>query len=199
MDNILDMKHITKRFFNVLANDRIDFSLREEEIHGLLGENGAGKSTLMKILYGMYELDEGDIYVKDKPVRIKSPCNAINLGIGMVHQHFMLIPSFTVIENILTGLKSSFLSFFKLKSIKKSLQDMSDLYGFNIDPDAYIWQLSVGEQQRVEILKTLYYGAKILILDEPTAVLTPKECEDFFSILKMLIKNGHSVIFITHN
>ncbi len=198
MDNILDMKHITKRFFNVLANDRIDFSLREEEIHGLLGENGAGKSTLMKILYGMYELDEGDIYVKDKPVRIKSPCNAINLGIGMVHQHFMLIPSFTVIENILTGLKSSFLSFFKLKSIKKSLQDMSDLYGFNIDPDAYIWQLSVGEQQRVEILKTLYYGAKILILDEPTAVLTPKECEDFFSILKMLIKNGHSVIFITH-
>jgi len=198
MCNILDMNHITKHFFNVIANDCIDFSLREGEIHGLLGENGAGKSTLMKILYGMYELDDGEIYVKGKHVKIKSPCNAINLGIGMVHQHFMLVPSFTVIENILTGLKSSLLSFFKLKSIKNKLRQMSDMYGLNVDPDAYIWQLSVGEQQRVEILKTLYYGAKILVLDEPTAVLTPKESEDFFSILKMLIKNGHSVIFITH-
>jgi simple sugar transport system ATP-binding protein len=192
------MKHITKDFFNVIASDRIDFSLRKGEIHGLLGENGAGKSTLMKILYGMYEPDEGQIYFKGKEVKIKSPCNAINLGIGMVHQHFMLVPSFTVIENILTGLKSSLLSFFKCKSIKNKLQEMSDMYGFNIDPDSYIWQLSVGEQQRVEILKTLYYGAKILILDEPTAVLTPKEIEDFFSILKILIKKGHSVIFITH-
>ncbi|MEQ8171482.1 MAG: ABC transporter ATP-binding protein [Candidatus Eremiobacterota bacterium] len=198
MDNILDMKHITKRFLNVIANDSIDFSLRQGEIHGLLGENGAGKSTLMNILYGMYEADDGDIYVNGKHVNITSPGNAINLGIGMVHQHFMLVPSFTVFENILTGLKSSLLSFFKLNSIRKHLRHMSDMYGFNIDPDAYIWQLSVGEQQRVEILKTLYYGAKILVLDEPTAVLTPKECEDFFSILNILIKNGLSVIFITH-
>ena len=194
---LLEMKNITKHISGIKANDGIDLCLRKGEIHSLLGENGAGKTTLMNILYGLYEPDQGEIYFKEKPVKIKSPKEAIKLGIGMVHQHFMLIPAFSVLENIVLG-SCSFLSFLKLKEIRKKIQDMINIYGFEVELDVPVWQLSVGEQQRIEILKTLYYGAQLLILDEPTAVLTPKETEDFFLIIKSLVHKGHSIIFITH-
>jgi len=191
------MINITKKFPGTLANDGINFSVGKGEIHALLGENGAGKSTLMNILYGLYQPDEGEIHLRGKKVKIFSPKDSINLGIGMVHQHFMLIPTLTVAENIALIEKTGLNPVLNLKKIRKKLLEISKI-GLEVDPDACIWQLSVGEQQRVEILKALYHGAELLILDEPTAVLTPAECEGFFEIIRSLSENGHSIVFITH-
>lgn len=201
---ILKIENISKRFPGVLANDRISFELYPQEIHCLLGENGAGKSTLMNIIYGLYTQDEGKIYVKGKEVEINNPNDALRLGIGMVHQHFMLIPVMTVTENLMlghektTGLKLGKLSKLDRSTVSDELRELASKYGLSINPNAYIEDLSVGEEQRVEILKVLYKGAEILILDEPTAVLTPQETEEFFNILRLLVKQGKSIIFITH-
>ena len=194
---ILRMAGITKRFPGVLANDRISLEVYEGEVLALLGENGAGKSTLMNVLCGLYRPDEGAIYVNGRPAEIHSPRDAYELGIGMVHQNFMLVETMTVAENVVLGLQG--LSFRPdLAEVARRLQDISAHYGLEVDPDAYIWQLSVGEQQRVEILKLLYRGAEILILDEPTAVLTPQEVKDLVRILRRLISEGKAAIFITH-
>ena len=194
----LEMKGITKRFPGVLANCRVDFDVHAGEIHGLLGENGAGKSTLMKVLYGMYAPDEGEIRVNDKPVTIVSPTDAIALGIGMIHQHFMLVESLTVAENVALGLPSTRGPLTDLDRVSKRIRKLEELYGLQVDPNAYIWQLAVGQKQRVEILKALYRGADLLILDEPTAVLTPQEVDEFFMTLRQMTQEGHSVIFISH-
>ena len=194
----LEMRGITKRFPGVLANDRVDFDLCSNEVHALLGENGAGKSTLMKILYGMYHLDEGEILLNGKPVTIASPTDSINLGIGMIHQHFMLVQSLTVAENVALGLPSSRGPLTDLDRVSKRILELAEIYGLKIDPDAYIWQLSVGQQQRVEIIKALYRGAALLILDEPTAVLTPQEVDELFVIMHQMVKDGHGLIFISH-
>lgn len=198
MENIaLKTENITKRFPGVLANDHIDFDLRKGEIHALLGENGAGKTTLMNILGGIYSSDEGEIYIKGKHVKIRSPFDAMKLGIGMIHQHFMLIDPLTVLENVVLGLQSQ--GFLVNKAIvARKINEISDKYNFNINPDAKIWQLTVSEQQKVEIIKILFRGAKILILDEPTAVLTPQESKVLFGILKQLKSEGKSIIFISH-
>lgn len=196
--NAVEMKGITKSFPGVLANDRIDFDVRAGEIHALLGENGAGKSTLMKILYGMYRPDAGEIFVNSAQVHLNSPLDAIRIGIGMVHQHFMLVPTFTVEENVALGLRSSRRFVLDLDRVGARLKELSQAYGLRVGPQAKIWQLSVGEQQRVEILKALYRGASLLILDEPTAVLTPQEAEDLFDILKRMANEGHAIIFISH-
>ena len=201
----MQMKGITKRFPGVLANDKIDFDLKKGEIHALLGENGAGKTTLMNILYGLYHPDEGEIYIDGKLITISSPHDAIKLGLGMVHQHFMLIPVMTVAENIILGVEKtrtlSFLGEFgkiDILTAKEEIRRLSHQYGLDIDPDAYVKDLPVGTQQRVEIIKALYRGAQILILDEPTAVLTPQETDDLFKVLRSLIDRGISVIFISH-
>ena len=194
---VLRMSGITKRFPGVLANDHISLEVYEGEVLALLGENGAGKSTLMNVLCGLYRPDEGAIYVNGRPAEIRSPRDAYELGIGMVHQNFMLVETMTVVENVVLGLQG--LPFRPdLAEVARRLQDISTHYGLEVDPDAYIWQLSVGEQQRVEILKLLYRGAEILILDEPTAVLTPQEVEDLVRILRRLISEGKAAIFITH-
>ena len=194
---ILRMTGITKRFPGVLANDRISLEVYEGEVLALLGENGAGKSTLMNVLCGLYRPDEGAIYVNGRPAEIHSPRDAYDLGIGMVHQNFMLVETMTVAENVVLGLQG--LPFRPdLAEVARRLQDISAHYGLEVDPDAYVWQLSVGEQQRVEILKLLYRGAEILILDEPTAVLTPQEVNDLVRILRRLISEGKAAIFITH-
>ena len=191
------MAGITKRFPGVLANDRISLEVYEGEVLALLGENGAGKSTLMNVLCGLYRPDEGAIYVNGRPAEIHSPRDAYGLGIGMVHQNFMLVETMTVAENVVLGLQG--LPFRPdLAEVARRLQDISAHYGLEVDPDAYVWQLSVGEQQRVEILKLLYRGAEILILDEPTAVLTPQEVKDLVRILRRLISEGKAAIFITH-
>jgi simple sugar transport system ATP-binding protein len=192
------MKGITKRFPGVLANQQVDFDVCAGEVHALLGENGAGKSTLMKILYGMYHADEGEILVNGKPVAIASPTDAINLGIGMIHQHFMLVQTLTVAENVALGLPSSRGPLTDLDRVSKRIVELSKIYGLKIDPNAYIWQLSVGQQQRVEIIKALYRGAALLILDEPTAVLTPQEVDELFGIMRQMVKDGHGLIFISH-
>ena len=197
MSPFLEMKNITKKFSGSIANDRVNFSVEKGDVHALLGENGAGKSTLMNILYGLYKPDGGEIYLKGKAVKINSPKDAINLGIGMVHQHFMLIPNLTVIDNIALIEKTGFSPFIDFKKVREKLLTFSET-GLYVAPDSYIWQLSVGVQQRVEILKALYHGAELLILDEPTAVLTPHECEGFFRIITSLKEKGHSLIFITH-
>ncbi len=197
---------ITKRFPGVLANDHVDFDLRYGEIHGLLGENGAGKTTLMNILYGLYQPDEGTILHNDQPIRIVSPHDAIAQGIGMVHQHFMLVPPLTVTENIILGQESvrdgtqalGRLAALDRRSAAKRISDLSHEYHLDIDPDAYIKDLPVGAQQRVEIVKALYRNADILILDEPTAVLTPQEADELFEIMTGLAVGGKSIIFITH-
>ena len=194
----LEMHGVSKRFPGVLANDHVDFDVTSEEVHALLGENGAGKSTLMKILYGMYRPDEGEILLNGKPVTIASPTDAINLGIGMIHQHFMLVQTLTVAENVALGLPSSRGLLTDLDRVSKRILDLAGLYGLKIDPQAYIWQLSVGQQQRVEIIKALYRGAALLILDEPTAVLTPQEVDELFLIMRQMVRDGHALIFISH-
>jgi ABC-type uncharacterized transport system ATPase subunit len=194
----LEMRGITKRFPGVLANDHVDFDLCSNEVHALLGENGAGKSTLMKILYGMYHPDEGEILLNGKPVTIASPTDAINLGIGMIHQHFMLVQTLTVAENVALGLPSSRGALTDLDRVSKRILELAKIYGLKIDPDSYVWQLSVGQQQRVEIIKALYRGAALLILDEPTAVLTPQEVDELFVIMHQMVKDGHALIFISH-
>jgi simple sugar transport system ATP-binding protein len=194
---VVSMKGIVKRFPGVLANDHVDFELRQGEIHALLGENGAGKSTLMNVLAGLYKQDAGIITVKDKPMVFSSPRDAINAGIGMVHQHFMLVPSQTVSENILLGLEEPRFRM-RLSDYDKRVSDLGDKYGLKVDPRAKIWQLSVGEQQRVELLKMLYRGADVLIMDEPTAVLAPQEIDILFDTLRSMVAQGKSVIFISH-
>ena len=194
----LEMRGITKRFPGVLANDRVDFDVCSNEVHALLGENGAGKSTLMKILYGMYHPDEGEILLNGKQVTIASPNDSINLGIGMIHQHFMLVQTLTVAENVALGLPSSRGLLTDLDRVSKRIVELADIYGLRMDPGAYIWQLSVGQQQRVEIIKALYRGAALLILDEPTAVLTPQEVDELFVIMRQMVKDGHALIFISH-
>ena len=194
----LEMRGITKRFPGVLASDRVDFDVCCNEVHALLGENGAGKSTLMKILYGMYHPDDGEILINGQPVPIASPNDAINLGIGMIHQHFMLVQTLTVAENVALGLPSTRGLLTDLDRVSKRIVELAEIYGLKIDPDAYIWQLSVGQQQRVEIIKALYRGAALLILDEPTAVLTPQEVDELFVIMKQMVKDGHALIFISH-
>jgi ABC-type uncharacterized transport system ATPase subunit len=195
----LEMRSITKRFPGVLANDHINFQLEKGEIHALLGENGAGKSTLMNILYGLYSQDEGQIFLNGQEVEICEPTDAIRLGIGMVHQHFMLVPVMTVAENIILGteiVRNGFV--LDLDTAVRRIRDLSRQYGLEIDPDAYIKDLPVGTQQRVEIVKALYREADILILDEPTSVLTPQEAEELFVIMRSLVAQGKSIIFITH-
>jgi simple sugar transport system ATP-binding protein len=194
---VVKMVNITKKFPGVVANDKVNFEARKGEIHALLGENGAGKTTLMNILYGLYQPDEGEIYIHDKKVIIRSPKDAISLKIGMVHQHFTLVPPFTVAQNIILGLKFP-KGVLKVKEAENKLAELSKKYGLKVDPKAQIWQLSVGEQQRVEILKALYRGAEILILDEPTSVLTPLETQELFKILKSLARDGATIIFISH-
>jgi ABC-type uncharacterized transport system ATPase subunit len=194
----LEMKGVTKRFPGVLANERVDFDVRAGEVHALLGENGAGKSTLMKVLYGMYAPDEGEVWLNGQPVSIASPTDAIELGIGMIHQHFMLVESLTVAENVALGLPSSRGPLTDLDRVSKRILELADVYGLRVDPDACVWQLAVGQKQRVEILKALYRGAALLILDEPTAVLTPQEVDEFFVTLRQMTKDGHAIIFISH-
>ena len=194
---LLEMKHITKIFGDVIANYDVNFSVEKGEVHALLGENGAGKSTLMNILYGMYLQSEGDIYFQGKQVKINNPKQAIDLGIGMVHQHFMLIPALTVIENVILGFKEN-KSVLNLKDAAKKFTDMSKRYNMNIDPWLKVSELSVGQQQRLEILKALYRDADLLILDEPTAVLTPQEVECLFQMIRQLKEEGKTVIFISH-
>jgi general nucleoside transport system ATP-binding protein len=199
MAPILELINITKRFPGVLANDQISFQLQRGEIHVLLGENGAGKTTLMNILYGLYEQDEGKILVNGNEVSIKSPSDAIRSGIGMVHQHFMLIPVFTVTENVMLGQESLKMGdFLDRKSASERIRQISEQYGLQVDPDEYVKNLPVGVQQRVEIIKLLYREANILILDEPTAVLTPQETGELFKIMHSLVEQGKSIIFITH-
>lgn len=194
----MEMRGITKQFPGVLANDNVDFDVKCCEVHALLGENGAGKSTLMKVLYGMYNQDVGDIYINDELVKINSPTDAIKLGIGMIHQHFMLVDTLTVAENVALGLRSSRAPLTDLDVVSKRIIELADTYGLRIDPEAYIWQLSVGQQQRVEIIKALYRGAALLILDEPTAVLTPQEVDELFVIMRQMVEDGYALIFISH-
>jgi len=193
----VEMRGIVKRFPGVLANDHVDFELRAGEIHALLGENGAGKSTLMNVLAGLYRQEVGIIKVKSKPVEFYSPRDAIKSGIGMVHQHFMLVPSQTVTENVLLGLNDPRF-FMRLPEYDEKVAAVGERFGLKVDPRAKIWQLSVGEQQRVELLKMLYRGADVLIMDEPTAVLAPQEIEGLFTILRSMVAQGKSVIFISH-
>ena len=199
MTPVLELRGITKAFPGVLANDHIDLTLEEGEIHVLLGENGAGKTTLMNILYGLYAPDEGEIFVRGKNVEIHEPNDAIAQGIGMVHQHFMLVPVLTVTENVMLGVESIKNGIFLDRAAaSRRIREISDQYGLEVDADAYVKSLPVGVQQRVEIIKLLYREADILILDEPTAVLTPQEVEEFFKVIRSLVDQGKSVIFITH-
>jgi simple sugar transport system ATP-binding protein len=197
-ESLVEMQGITKRFPGVLANDTINFELKACEIHALLGENGAGKTTLMNILYGLYRLDSGEIKIQGVPVHLRSPKDAIAIGIGMVHQHFTLIPAMTVAENIILGVKSSKGPLLNLAEAEKQIIELSKTYNLEVDPKAKVEQLPMGIRQRVEIIKTLYRGARILILDEPTSVLTPLEIDDFFDALKSMVKEGLTVVIITH-
>ena len=195
---ILEMRGIDKRFPGVIANENVDFDVCRGEVHTLLGENGAGKSTLMKILYGLYQPDGGEIRLNGKRVKLSSPADAIRHGICMIHQHFMLVPTLTVAENVALGLPSSRRPLTDLKTVESRILRLSERFGLHVDPGAYIWQLAVGERQRVEIIKALYRDASILILDEPTAVLTPKEVDDLFVTFKQMAEDGRSLIFISH-
>jgi simple sugar transport system ATP-binding protein len=194
----IELRGITKKFGALIANDSIDLKVARGEIHAILGENGAGKSTLMNIVYGLVNADSGKIFVEDKEVIINEPADALKYGIGMVHQHFMLIPVFTVAENIALGREQTNGGFLSLDEVKNKIKLLADEFKFDIDPDAIIEDLPVGVQQRVEIIKALIYDAKVLILDEPTAVLTPQETDELLSIMRTLKNKGTSIIFITH-
>ena len=194
----LEIRNVTKQFPGVLANDNVSFDLRKGEIHALLGENGAGKSTLMNVVYGLYAQDEGEFFIDNKLVEINGPSDAINYGIGMVHQHFMLVPVFSVVENMILGAEVTKGTSLDLARARREIIEISQAYGLEVDPDAIVENLPVGVQQRVEILKALYRKANILVLDEPTAVLTPQEAEDLFVVMRQLTEMGVSIIFITH-
>ena len=195
---LLEMRGITKQFPGVLANDRVDFNLEAGEVHTLLGENGAGKSTLMKILYGMYRPDAGEVLLRGRRVTVDSPSAAIEHGIGMIHQHFMLVPTLTVTENVALGLQSRRRPLTDLPTVAERIRELSETYGLQVDPDALIWQLAVGERQRVEILKALYREASILVMDEPTAVLTPQEVDELIVVLRRMAADGRGLVFISH-
>lgn len=195
----LELRGITKRFGQLVANDSINLVVQPGEIHALLGENGAGKSTLMNVLYGLYQADEGQILLDDKAQNFSGPGDAMAAGIGMVHQHFMLIPVFTVAENVALGNEpTGILGTFRLAEARKRVVEISNRFGFNVDPDALVEDLPVGVQQRVEIIKALSRDAKVLVLDEPTAVLTPQETDELMAIMRQLAKAGTSIVFITH-
>ncbi len=194
----VEMRGITKKFGNFTANDNIDLLVHKGEIHALLGENGAGKSTLMNVLYGLYRPTSGEIYINEELININNPNIAIDAGIGMVHQHFMLIETFTVVENIILGMETTKGIVLDEVSAKKKVEELSQRYGLSVDPNALVQDISVGMQQRVEILKALYRGADVLILDEPTAVLTPQEIEELIKIIRNLSQQGKSIIIITH-
>ncbi|HUW40478.1 MAG TPA: ABC transporter ATP-binding protein [Rectinemataceae bacterium] len=195
----LRLNGITKRFGDLVANDRIDLVAEEGEIHALLGENGAGKTTLMNVLDGLYQPDEGAINLDDKPVRFSDPGDAIRAGIGMVHQNFMLIPTFTVAENVMLGFeRTSRFGFLDRRRARAEIEELSKRFGLEVDPDAMVGELSVGQQQRVEIVKALARDAQVLILDEPTAVLTPQETEELFAVMRSLRSSGRTILFITH-
>jgi ABC-type uncharacterized transport system ATPase subunit len=195
---IIEMLDITKDFPGIRANDHINLKLKKGEIHALLGENGAGKSTLMSILFGLYKADEGKILMNGKEVEISSPNDANRLGIGMVHQHFKLVHNFTVLENIILGVETTERGVLKMDEAKKKVMELSRRYNFKVDPDALISDITVGMQQRVEILKMLYRETEILIFDEPTAVLTPQEIDELMLIMRGMADEGKSILFITH-
>ncbi len=195
---LLEMRGITKRFPGVLANDSVDFDVYRGEIHTLLGENGAGKSTLMKILYGLYQQDEGEVLIEGNVVDLREPADAIEHRIGMIHQHFMLVPTLTVAENVALGLAPATKVNPDLAAVSARIVDLAEKYGLQVDPNAYVWQLAVGERQRVEIIKALYREAELLVLDEPTAVLTPQEVDDLFVTLRQMATDGKGLIFISH-
>ncbi|HHQ2899235.1 TPA: ABC transporter ATP-binding protein [Bacillus cereus] len=198
MEYVIEMNNITKVFPGIVANDDITLQVKQGEIHALLGENGAGKSTLMNVLFGLYQPEQGEIKIKGKPVKITNPNIANDLGIGMVHQHFMLVHNFTVTENIILGNEPKKKGKIAVEEAAKEIQKLSEQYGLSVDPYAKIQDISVGMQQRVEILKTLYRGAEILIFDEPTAVLTPQEIHELIQIMKKLVQEGKSIVLITH-
>jgi general nucleoside transport system ATP-binding protein len=198
MDYVIEMNHITKEFGNFKALDDVTFNVKKGEIHALLGENGAGKSTLMSVLFGLYQAEQGEIKINGKPVQINNPNDANNLSIGMVHQHFKLVHNFTVLESIVLGRETVNGGFLKMDEARKKVSDLSNRYKLKIDPDAYISDITVGMQQRVEILKMLYCENDILIFDEPTAVLTPQEIDELMKIMKNLVDEGKSIIFISH-
>lgn len=198
MEYVIEMNHITKQFGSFKANDDITLKVRKGEIHALLGENGAGKSTLMSVLFGLYQPEEGEILMNGKKVKIDNPNDANALGIGMVHQHFKLVHNFTVLESIVLGRETTNMGILKMDEARKRVVELSERYKFKIDPDAYIEDITVGMQQRVEILKMLYCDNEILIFDEPTAVLTPQEISELMKVMKQLVKEGKSIIFITH-
>jgi len=195
----LELQGITKRFGSLVANDHIDLVIEPGQIHALLGENGAGKTTLMNVLYGLLHPDEGEILIDDRPVSFRSPGDAIKAGIGMVHQHFMLVPVFTVAENVTLGAEPTRgLGLLDRRRARREVRELSERYGLNVDPDAYVEYLPVGSQQRVEIIKALRRDASVLILDEPTSVLTPGETEDLFRVIRELKAGGRSIVFISH-
>ena len=195
---LLQMTGITKCFPGVVANDHVDFDVRGGEIHTLFGENGAGKSTLMRVLYGLYRPDEGEIQINGAKVAITSPADAIRRGIGMIHQHFMLVDTLSVAENVALGEKSQRGPLTDLGRVSVRIRELADTYGLNVDPQAIIWQLSVGERQRVEIIKALYRNVSLLVLDEPTAVLTPREVDELFVVLRQMTEGGRGLVFISH-
>jgi len=197
MTPLLELAGITKRFPGVLANDDVHLEVAAGEIHALLGENGAGKSTLMKILYGLYQSDEGEVRLNGKPSDIASPADAIQAGVAMIHQHFMLVPTLTVAENVALGLAGNGV-LLDTDEVAERVGELSSRYGLSVDPAAYVWQLAVGERQRVEIIKALYRDCRLLVLDEPTAVLTPIEVEDLFVTLRTMAADGVGLIFISH-
>ena len=195
---VLELQRIVKKFPGIVANDCIDLKIYEGEIHALLGENGAGKSTLMKVVYGLYQKDEGEILVRDELTNIRIPQDAMALGIGMVHQHFMLIPTFSVIENVVLGLKSDHYPLLDLNQAIQRVQTLADDFGLNVPLSMKVGKCTVGQQQKVEIIKALYRGARILILDEPTAVLIPQEIEELIKLVEKLRDDGVTIIFISH-